>query len=66
MATDQLLIVVTILVAAIPWAMSIHAKVATIAAAMEGMPELVRETKSRLDHHAEAIKTLQAAATARH
>jgi len=66
MHTDQLLAFITILIAVVPWAMSIHAKVATIAQAMEGVPELVRETKARLDQHETQIKALQKAATARH
>lgn len=66
MTTDQVLIVVTVLAASVPWAMSIHAKVALIANAMEGLPELVRETRARLDKHESAIKALQAATVARH
>jgi hypothetical protein len=46
--------------------MSIHAKVALIAAAMEGMPEFVSKTQARLEHHEQAIQALQAAAAARH
>jgi hypothetical protein len=46
--------------------MSIHAKVALIASAMEGLPELVRETRAKLDQHETAIKALQKAAVARH
>lgn len=65
MTTDQVLLVATIAIAVIPWAMSIHAKVAMIAHAMEGMPELVRETRIILDDHDKAIKALQAAAVAR-
>lgn len=66
MTTDQVLILVTVLVAAIPWAMSMHAKVAIIANAMEGLPELVRETQARLDVHDTAIKALQTATVTRH
>lgn len=66
MTTDQVLILVTVVAAIVPWAMSIHAKVALIAHAMEGLPELVRDTRDRLEKHESAIKALQAAAVARH
>jgi hypothetical protein len=65
MTTDQLLIGVTVLAAVVPWAMSIHAKVAIIAQAMEGVPELVQKTQVRLEQHEKAIAALQAAASAR-
>lgn len=66
MQTDHLLLIVTVMAAVIPWAMSIHAKVASIASTLEGLPELVRETQTRLEHHEEKIHTLQAAAGLRH
>lgn len=66
METDQLLLLATLVAAAVPWAMSIHAKVSTIAAAMEGLPEVVRETQLRLERHEQAIKALQQAAAAGH
>lgn len=66
MTTDEVLIAITGLVAIVPWAMSIHAKVALIAHAMEGLPELVRDTRHRLEKHEQAIQALQAAAVARH
>lgn len=66
MQTDHLLFLITLIVAVVPWAMSIHAKVALIAQAMEGMPELVRETRATLEQHEQAIKALQASAAARH
>lgn len=66
MTTDQVLILVTVMVAIVPWAMSMHAKVALIAHAMEGLPELVRDTRDQLEKHESAIKALQAAAVARH
>lgn len=65
MTTDQVLIAITGLVAIVPWAMSIHAKVALIAHSMEGLPELVRDTRHKLEKHDQAIKALQAAAVAR-
>jgi hypothetical protein len=66
MTTDQILIAITLLVAVVPWAMSMHAKVATIAHAMEGLPELVHRTHARLEEHEKAITALQAATAARH
>jgi hypothetical protein len=66
MQTDHILLMITLVLAVVPWAMSIHAKVALIAQAMEGMPELVRETHATLKQHEQAIKTLQASAAARH
>jgi hypothetical protein len=65
MTTDQLLIGLTVLVAVVPWAMSMHAKVATIAHAMEGLPELVHKTQVQLERHEQAITALQAATAAR-
>jgi hypothetical protein len=64
MQTDHILIAVTVAAAVVPWAMSIHAKVSTIANAMEGLPEMVRDTQLRLERHEQAIKALQRAATA--
>jgi ABC-type molybdate transport system permease subunit len=60
--------VATIAIAVIPWAMSIHAKVAVIATAVESLPEVVQELKQvleehedRLEDHAKKIQALQAA-----
>lgn len=66
MTTDQILIAITLIVSVVPWAMSIHAKVAMIANAMEGLPELVHRTQAKLEEHEKAITALQAAAAARH
>ena len=66
MSSDQILIAITLFVAVVPWAMSIHAKVALIAHAMEGLPELVHQTHAKLEEHEKAITALQAAAAARH
>ncbi len=66
MHTDLILAGITIIIAVVPWAMSIHAKVALIASAMEGLPELVRDTRVVLERHETAIKALQTAAAARH
>lgn len=50
----------------VPWAFSIHAKVAVIASAVESLPKVVEEIKlaleeheERLDEHAEKIQALQ-------
>ena len=66
MTTDQILIGVTVLVAVVPWAMSMHAKVSMIAHAMDGLPELVHQTQVKLERHEQAITALQTAAAARH
>lgn len=39
------------LLAVIPWAFSIHAKVALIAHAVEALPELIKELRLKLDQH---------------
>ena len=41
--------------ACIPWAMSIHAKVALIAASLESLPELVRRLEAKLDQHEDRL-----------
>jgi hypothetical protein len=64
--TDVILIAVTVVAAIVPWAMSIHAKVSTIAHAMEGLPGMVQETQVRLERHEQAIKALQKAAVSGH
>lgn len=66
MPTDQLVLLATVIAAVVPWAMSIHAKVSTIAQAMEGLPELVRESQLKLERHEQAIQALQKAAAASH
>jgi hypothetical protein len=57
---------IAVAAAVIPWAMSIHAKVAVIAKSVEELPQLVRELREtleehemRLDQHDEAIKAIQ-------
>lgn len=66
MPTDQLVLLATVIAAVVPWAMSIHAKVSTIAHAMAGLPELVRESQLKLERHEQEIKALQKAAAASH
>jgi hypothetical protein len=66
METDQILLLATLVAAVVPWAMSIHAKVSTIAAAMDGLPQLVRESQLKIERHEQSIQALQKAATASH
>jgi hypothetical protein len=65
-SADHILIAVTVAAAVVPWAMSIHAKVSAIAQAMEGLPDMVRETQVRLERHEQAITALQKAAAVGH
>jgi ABC-type molybdate transport system permease subunit len=60
------MVILTCACAVIPWAFSIHAKVAVIASAVQGLPEVVdelrdilREHEHRLDEHASKIQALQ-------
>lgn len=62
------MIIVTAAAAVIPWAFSIHAKVAVIASAVESLPQVVEEMRQalqehedRLDEHAQEIQTLKKA-----
>lgn len=64
--TEIWMIALPLACAAVPWAMSIHAKVAVIASAVESLPQVVEELRQaleehelRLDEHAEEIKTLK-------
>ena len=41
----------TVAAAVVPWAMSIHAKVAVIARSVEELPELVKELRDTLEEH---------------
>lgn len=66
METDQILLLATLIAAVVPWAMSIHAKVSTIAQAMDGLPQLVRESQLKIERHEQSIQALQKAATAGH
>ena len=67
------MLVATVLIATVPWAMSIHAKVAVIASSVESLPDVVEELRSmlaeheaRLDHHAQEIETLKKTASTGH
>lgn len=57
----------TVAAAVVPWAFSLHAKVAVIAHSVETLPDMFRELKeklseheSRLNSHEEKLATLQA------
>lgn len=41
----------TVVIAVVPWAMSIHAKVAVIAHAVESLPDVVEELRQTLQEH---------------
>ena len=70
MTTDDLqwwTIAAGVAVAVVPWAFSIHAKVAVIAHSVESLPEIVEELRdciaeheARLEEHDKEIATLKA------
>ena len=67
METEVLMLFATACAAVIPWAMSIHAKVAVIASAVEHLPDVVEELRQvlqehedRLNEHAEKIAAIEA------
>jgi len=70
MMTNELLIgLVGVAIAAVPWAMSIHAKVAVIAESVRALPEIVQQLRhqvesheQRLAYHEQQIKTLKESA----
>lgn len=60
------MLALTIAAAVVPWAFSIHAKVAVIANSVESLPEIVEELRRaleehevRLNEHAKEIETLK-------
>jgi len=66
METDTFIFMATVICAVVPWAFSIHAKVAVIASAVETLPEIVEELRTtlqepahRLDRHDGQIEALQ-------
>lgn len=66
---EMWILIATVVVAVVPWAMSIHAKVAVIAHAVESLPEVVEELRltlqeheHRLEKHDAEIQALQKAA----
>jgi hypothetical protein len=63
---EMWILIATVVVAVVPWAMSIHAKVAVIAHSVESLPEVVEELRltlqeheHRLERHDAEIKALQ-------
>lgn len=67
------MLAVTAACAVVPWAFSIHAKVAVIASAVESLPEVVNELRealqeheARLNQHAKEIETLKEKTATRH
>lgn len=48
-------ILASVVAACIPWAFSIHAKVALIAHSVEALPELVRRLEGKLDTHEDRL-----------
>ncbi len=72
MQIEVWMLVLTAVCAVVPWAFSIHAKVAVIASSVEHLPEMVeelrdvlREHEQRLDQHASEIKALKEKTTLR-
>lgn len=45
----------SVIAACIPWAFSMHAKVALIAHSVEALPELVRRLEGKLDQHEDRL-----------
>jgi hypothetical protein len=63
---EMWLVLVSACAAVVPWAFSIHAKVAVIASAVEHLPEMVQqlrdalaEHEARLDEHEKEIASLK-------
>lgn len=61
------LLVISLGAAIVPWAFSIHAKVAVIADTIQSLPRMLEELKAelkehevRLDHHEQEIKAIKA------
>jgi ABC-type molybdate transport system permease subunit len=66
MDLEMWMMLLTACCAVVPWAFSMHAKVAVIASAVESLPQVVEEIKraleeheERLEEHAEKIQALQ-------
>ncbi|NBW15748.1 MAG: hypothetical protein EBR82_47950 [Caulobacteraceae bacterium] len=64
---------ISVAAAVIPWAFSLHAKVAVIANSVESLPEMFEELRAtleeheeRLDEHEQAIQTLNQKTEAGH
>lgn len=72
MQIEAWMLALTAVCAVVPWAFSIHAKVAVIASAVEHLPQMVeelrdvlREHEQRLNQHASEIEALKATTTIR-
>jgi ABC-type molybdate transport system permease subunit len=70
---EHWLVLISAVAAVIPWAFSIHAKVAVIASAVEHLPAMVQELRdalaeheTRLDQHETEIATLKASTRPSH
>ena len=50
-STEIWLVGISIAAAVVPWAMSIHAKVAVIARSVEELPALIKELSETLEEH---------------
>lgn len=48
-------IVISSLAAVVPWAFSLHAKVAVIASSVEALPQIVEEIREVLQEHEEQL-----------
>lgn len=66
-------LIITALAAVVPWAFSIHTKVAVIASSVESLPamfeelrDMLEEHESRLDEHDEAIAAIRQKASPGH
>lgn len=60
------MVAISVACAVVPWAFSMHAKVAVIASSVESLPEIVEELREallehehRLNEHAKEIQTLK-------
>jgi ABC-type molybdate transport system permease subunit len=69
MEVEVWMLVATVAIAVVPWAFSLHAKVAVIASSVEALPEVVQELREaldehedRLDEHAKEIEAIKQAA----
>lgn len=70
MDVEVWMVIATAGCAVVPWAFSIHAKVAVIASAVESLPQVVNELRealqeheARLNEHAGEIKALKEASS---
>lgn len=59
--SDELLVgILGLSVAAVPWAFSIHAKVAVIAESVKMFPEIVQELRHKVDCHERQLQQHEA------